>query len=229
MTTLAQLADRCQDRLSDAGAAFWTQAIIEQWCKEAVRVYSQFFPRIKTQEITCGAHDHEYDLSTDFLAVVSVEYPTGQDPKEYLFRRSYVHPDFWITDGYYDILERDDASDASEIWISDDSNSGQKILVQYQAVHDFSLSSSGTLTVPGLHEPLLEQYVYWLAMGELAANEASAPTSNSSLLMAQLDQIVGTVWRRGETLFLRARRDKYTPPGKLTWSMDKYSDRGGIY
>ena len=96
-TTLAELADRAQITLNDAGAGTWPQATVEAWVTEAVRDYSQSFPRTIRSSITISGSSpgHEFDLSNDYISMILVEYPGDQDPPVYLQRRRRTHPRFF--------------------------------------------------------------------------------------------------------------------------------------
>jgi hypothetical protein len=186
MTTLQNLIDAVEAELGDSGNSTWAAADIEQWCRDAIADYSENFPRILTEEIMTSADDRNYDLAADFLAPVSVEYPQGETPPRYMARRPFTQPNFWIEDGYYDIMAREDDTDGNELFISTKPGAGESILLHYQALHDNGLATSGTLTVPARHHHLLRAYVRWKATEQRAAAEEADPTSSSSLLMSQL-------------------------------------------
>lgn len=228
MTTLQALADRAQNRLSDAGASAWAQATIEEWVTESVRVYSRYFPRVRSGTIAMSTGVKEYTLPDDFISILSVQYPATSEPPYYLLRRHYTDSVFWNGD-YYDIVDRADGVDASELWIGVSPSTGEFIEIQYSAHHAIPDDPTDHLTVLPHHEDLLLQYVYYLAMGELTADESTSPTSNSSLIMAQLDQISGASWRRGEAMFKSALDKTPSPSRSIRWAMDKYEERGGIY
>jgi hypothetical protein len=186
MTTLGSLIDLVEADLGDSGNAVWAAADIEQWLRDGIADYSDHFPRLRTDEITTSANDRSYDLNDDFMAPVSVEYPKGEEPALYLKRRPYTHPDFWSEDGYYDIVARRDDTDLHELYISTKPAASETISVLYQAVHDNTIATSGTVTVPGRHHYILRAYARWKAAEQRAAVEEGNPTSNSSLLMSQL-------------------------------------------
>ncbi len=186
MTTLQNLIDAVEAELGDSGNATWAAADIEQWCRDAIADYSAYFPRILTDEISTTADTRTYDLNSDFIEPMSVEYPTGEEPVCYLSRRPYTHTDFWNEDGYYDIVARQDDTDVNDLYISTKPPASETITVLYQAMHDNSLATSGTLTVPGRHHYILRAYARWKATEQRAAAEEASPTSNSSLLMSQL-------------------------------------------
>ncbi len=186
MTTLQQLVDQCEIDLKDAANATWAAADIERWLRDGIAAYSLYFPRVLSQGITTAAGDHKYDLAAGFLEALSVEYPTGEDPPEYLERRPYLHPDFWEEDGFYDVVHHDDAVTENEIWISESPSASQTITVLYKGTHDNTISLSNDLTVPLEHEHILRMYVRWQAIRQRQAVQEANPTSNSSLLMSQL-------------------------------------------
>lgn len=191
MTTWAKLIDQCEAVLNDEDNSTFSVDLLIKWLNDAIRDYSQHFPRVLSDTISLTTGTSEYDLAADFLGVLSVEYPDGQDPREYLDRRPYTHPDFWSVDGYYDIITSDDDSNDSQIVFSDDVATGQDAIVQYTAYHDLlddATEASDTITVPQQHQQLLVKYVTWQAALYLASAEQQSPTSNSSLLMAQLAQ-----------------------------------------
>lgn len=220
MTTLAALADRCQNALSDAGGATWSQAIVEEWVIEAIRDYSNHFPRTKTASISCVTNDRAYNLPADFIAALSIEYPTGEDPPTYLERRPYA-AEFWDLEGFYDIIYRDDASSQPELWISEEPTTGETIAVEYQAIHDITIASSGTITVPAQHEPLLVAYVIWKAWTEQLAEETRSPTSGSSLLLSQLNENARTAWNTYADHIEHAQRAAGRS-ALIHWKMDQH-------
>jgi hypothetical protein len=191
MTTFAELVNRCEQNLNDESNATWTAEQIVKWINDGIRDYSQHFPRIKTQTISTIAATNVYNLASDFMGILSVEYPTGEDPQEYISRLAWNHADFWTYDTWYDILPRSDDTDTSEIWISDDPAGTETIEVQYHAHHDLVTDAddtSGDLTVPPIHQDLIVKFAQWQATNHLLFAEQTTPTSNSSLLMAQLSQ-----------------------------------------
>ena len=35
------------------------------------------------------------------ISIISVEFPSGDDPPTYLYQRELTHPDFWWQDSFY--------------------------------------------------------------------------------------------------------------------------------
>jgi hypothetical protein len=184
MATLAHIADRAQNALNDAGAATWAQATVEEWVLEAIRDYSTHFHRIRTDDISTVADQHNYDLNEDFVGVLRVEYPVGEDPPQYLKRMDHRHPDFFSHGNRYDIQPATGGSRTAGgvLWISDEPDGVDTIQVLYNADHDTSLGSSDSITVPDHHEHLLILFVVWKALAELVATEAQSPDTTIDLL-----------------------------------------------
>jgi hypothetical protein len=211
-TSFSNLVTQIEVEMADTT---WDSAYVGYWVNMAIRDYSKYFPLVKIQTITTLLNDNQYDLSADFMGVVSVEYPTGEDPPQYLSRLAHTHSDFWGSDYWYDIIHHADDTDPSELLLSktvlaaDDS-----IDVTYNAHHALianPASISGNCTVPPYHQNLLSLYVFWQNALALTNTEQQTPTSNSSLLMAQLAQNA----RRAENAYhVALRQALYADQGK---------------
>ena len=190
MATVATLADRCQLALSDSGAGTWPQATVEDWVCDAVRDYSQYFPRIVVSSVALIGGTptvHYIDLPTTFIEMVSVEFPTGENPPAYLERRSIHHPDFWDRDGYYDILKTDQVVEnpagdtANRIYFSRLPLGTEGYTLRFLAVHAAS-GASDLITVHTDHQPILVLFVVWRALKERQALESANPDTTSKYL-----------------------------------------------
>ncbi|MFN2158764.1 MAG: hypothetical protein ACK2TW_02310 [Anaerolineales bacterium] len=209
-------------RLGDLTAPYkWSNEQVNQWINDAIADYSIHFPLLKTQTISCSEDDRQYDLSTDFVEVISVEYPTGEDPPVYLTRRDYKHPDFWEVEGYYDVLKHRDFENPDELIISEEPDEGESIDVIYQAHHTF-LDDDDTdeMSVPERHLDLIILYVRMAAYQELATTESCDPNTNSI--------IAGTLElnaHRAERFYRKQLSEFKTAEsesGKAKWTMDEY-------
>ena len=192
MATFDSIVTRMKVFLNDEGAATWDTEMLATFLNDGIRDYSQYFPRLITTTINVSDDDNEYDLPADFMTVHSVEYPTGQDPPIYLIYKKFTGPLWWQEEYNYDIINHYDDTDPPELWISADSPAtGETIAIIYNGHHQLITNTaaiSGTNTIPPWHQQLLTKYVYWQAALHLASSEQQSPTSNSSLLMAQLAQ-----------------------------------------
>jgi hypothetical protein len=191
-TTLAELADRAQVMLNDAGAGTWPQATVESWICEAIRDYSQTFPmNARVTVSVSGANPgHVFDLFTGIIAVTLVEYPDGESPRVYLKRRDRRNPNFYGTPGYYDIWMTEDQTSEPQLYLSVEPSDGEDIGVEVTKHHPVPASSGTDLTVPMHHECILLLYTLWAAFRERLATEEQDPDTTLAGAVTLLQQLV---------------------------------------
>jgi hypothetical protein len=188
MTTLVNMALRAQLALNDTEAGTWEQETLESWILDAVKDYSQYFPRVQTSALTVTSETgHAYDLPADFLNVILVEYPTGEDPPAYLLRRARTRPDFYDHPGYYDVEPSKAAFGYAQIYFSEEPQAGEEWQVTYHGTHDSTLDPSDVITVPQDHEYLLILFVIWQAFKERAASQVQDPDTTSDVLQKSVN------------------------------------------
>lgn len=185
-TTIANVRDLAQLALGDAAGTVWPDATVDAWVTEAIQDYSQHFKRIATQTIDCVDDQHNYDLNYDVREIISVEYPTGDDPPAYLDRRSRKDPSFWQSDAYYDFEPSYQEIQATSVyppvlWISAEPDDSEDIEITY---HGHYYHATYCL-VPDEHTSLLVLYVQWKALVERMNTQAQAPDYTLSIV-AQL-------------------------------------------
>ena len=192
MTTLADLADRCQSTLADTAAGTWSQDVVEEWVTDAIRDYSQRFPRTDTISITFSGSSpgHEHDISTDVIALVLIEYPGDQDPPVYLKRRPRTHSQFYGHQGYYDFHVTNDATEYAVLYLSEEPSDGEKVYITYLCHHDVTLLSGDDITVPVTHESIIELYVIWQAFKERLSAQIQDPDTSLAGNVTLLQQLV---------------------------------------
>ena len=214
--TFSALIDRALVLLNDENNATWDTEMVATFLNEAIRDYSQHFPRLRTATLSLTANVQEISLPADFTAVLSVEYPAGQSPPQYLGRLPYTHPDFRQGTRWYDVLPAHDAGRAGELWLSATPQVGETAVIRYFATHEWMAdpaSPSGSNSVPEMHQHLLLKCVLHQAALHLLYAEQQQPTSSSSLLMAQLSQNA----RRAESSYGTALRQAiYAAEGAST-------------
>lgn len=223
MTTLSELRTQARNLIGDTGSAVFTDSQIDQFINEAIKDISIHFPIRKTYAISTSANDRQYDLEADFISVVSVEYPSGEDPPRYLKRRSFTHLSFWQEDGYYDIIQRhsEDATNQPEIWISQKPGASETITVEYMGEHTLLSNPTDVTDVMSRHEPLIPLFARWRAWSELATSEGMNP---DPIKLLSATQEVNA--RRAEQMYRNALREAeeaesataVVPP----WRMDKH-------
>lgn len=182
MTTLAQLADLAQTQLSDSGAGTWAQADVEAFAVDVIREYSTHFHRTRTHNINAASGTNTYDLPDDFIAMLSVEYPEGEDPPVYLARFDHVRAEFWESDDYYDVTPTDEAPNQGTLWIGVEPVGTERIGLTYLAPHDTSLASGDTITVPDHHIPVLIKGIIARAFLERLSLEEQSPDTTLYLI-----------------------------------------------
>ncbi len=190
-TTWQQLVDRTQIQIGDSGAAVWTEAVVIDWLKDAIRDYSLHFPRRVAYLFTANTStEYSDDLDPGTREIITVEHPTGESPPRYLKQLAHTHPDFYNGD-YYDYTHLGTEADPLAsvwLWLSNPQD-GEDVEVWALADQATSYTVLGdNIGIPEKHQPILMQFVYWKATLELLAQEQQAPTSNSSLLMSQINQ-----------------------------------------
>ena len=74
--TLAALRARC--RLLLASTADWPDASLDAWIGDAIRFYSNEFPRLIRHPLTLVTGTQSYALPAGCVGVVLVEYPAGE-------------------------------------------------------------------------------------------------------------------------------------------------------
>jgi hypothetical protein len=221
MTTRQELNLLIRRRLNDQVAPqMFTDEQINQWINDAIEEYSRYFPRTKTTTQLTTANDRQYDLPADYRGIVSVEYPTGDDPPTYLERRDYRHPDFWIDDGFYDVVHRSDAGNLDELWISQKPATGQTITIEYLGDHDLVDDDTDTISIKDLHLEVIVLHSRWSALQALASGEAANPDPNNVMLdryEANVSRAERAYYRKIEEL-----RKVEAESGMNAWPMDKW-------
>jgi hypothetical protein len=177
--TLATLRQECRDLIGDTSTTspIFTTQQIDSWINAAIRDLNNHFPRTVTDTLTTTAGVHAYDLPLTFIAMVKIEYPTGEDPPAYLKYRSSKLPTFWNYEGYYDILRPQDAdsSNPPQLIISESPATGETITYTATVEHNQLTLSSDETTVPDRLTHLIALFVRYKAWQELSTSEGMDP------------------------------------------------------
>ena len=80
--TLAALRARC--RLVLPSTADWPDDSLDAWIGDAIRFYSNEFPRLIRHPLTLVTGTQSYAVPTGCVGVVLVEYPAGEHPPRLL-------------------------------------------------------------------------------------------------------------------------------------------------
>jgi hypothetical protein len=100
-TTLATL--RAALRLTLTNATSWPDATLDKWIQDAIRFYSLEFPRTwrYTLSLTTGTQAYALPGGHGFMHVISVEYPSGSSPQEFLQQVEERSDEFASGGDYY--------------------------------------------------------------------------------------------------------------------------------
>ena len=221
--TLSALEDTCRYLLGDTGASPVIDDItLDSWINMAIRDLSVYFPRTVEYTLSTTANTRAYDLETVHKAVISVEYPTGEDPPVYLKQRSYTHPDFWIEDGYYDFIKPADADSLNppQLYISEKPPAGETITLRLHVDHDELSSGSDACTLLPRHLPLIPLFVRWKACQRFSTQEGMDPGPLTTLAFTQ--EINAIRAERAYRAALEGALQAESDSGLGVWRSDKF-------
>jgi hypothetical protein len=219
MATLTDLRTLCRRRLGDLTSLYkFSDDQINQWINDAIAEYSIHFLLRRSTTITCADNDRQYNIAvTGIQSIISVEYPAGEDPPEYLDKKNYTDPGFWETDGYYDWIREGD--DTSKIIISEKPPADETITIWYNGKHDYlTVTSEDETTVPERHFELLVLFVMWNAWQSLAAEEGASPDPTN--LFSSTFQVNAYRAGRAYRTMLKSTIAAESESVKIPWAMD---------
>ena len=155
MATWAEMLSDLRTDLKDTGGTpKWTDAQLYLWAKDAIRDYSQHFPRmvVRTELTVSGS---AYPLPSDFVSVVEVECPSDRYLEARLarpgvrYRTVSGQPTRYYLEG-------------SELYLNSTPLDGDEVLLTYYALHsvpDDVDHSEMVMTIPAADEELIRLYV----------------------------------------------------------------------
>lgn len=222
MTTLAQLTTQCRNLIGDWPSTYYTNDILYDYINRAIEELSKYFPLVKEYSLVTTLDTRIYDLESDFMGAISVEYPTGEDPPVYLLRRSYTDPDFWSENGYYDIVLSHDATTGNppQIFISEKPPADETITVKYHSPHTALVESSDVCTIPAHLIHLVALFVRWKCWQQISTTEGMDP--DQTKLLAATQEVNSTRAERIYRTALREARAAFVESAQVHWKMDKH-------
>lgn len=182
MATLEDLTEELAALLSDPLNAVWAPEDLEQYLRAAVREWSNHFPARRTLSIDCTDATHNYELPADFIAMISVEYPDGESPPEFLTQKSRLQSDWWESDLYYDVEQPNDPTETASLYISPSPAATEDIVIIYSAQLDSALVAADTVPIHDRYHSTLLMYGVWLAWLERVSAEEQNPDRSTSML-----------------------------------------------
>lgn len=211
-----------RNRLGDLNisAYEWSDDQLNDFINWAILEYSQHFPLWGQVMIESDDGSHEFDLPMGCRSVLRVEYPASQSPPEFLERRDRSHPDFYLADGYYDLVWKGDETTTSLLIISNEGSAGTYISIEYTYGHPALANDTTDVTVDQRHLELIILYVRVCVMQEAASREAANPDPKTLILnTAELNVT------RAERIY-KARLESFKASamesGRAVWRMDKW-------
>ena len=197
----------------------WSDATLQSWVKDAVRDYSNHFPRLEELAGDATTGTYEYAFSDLCLGVIEVEYPTGETPPEFPPQRNHLMDSFFDGGNYYDAVMYP-GQDDSELWLSDP-ETGSSYNVKYFTDYAWTASGSDYVAeVPDQHRAILVQYVVWVCWREMATIE-----KEKSEIESRYNVFAERVLRERQYYDDIIQAFKAARPHEsriVTWVMDKY-------
>jgi hypothetical protein len=225
--TLAMLEGEVMGLVGDETNATFTLLQIDDWINQAIRDLSIHFPRISDYTMNTTLGTHVYDMETYIKGVISVEYPTGQNPPRFLSRKIYTDPKFWLSEGYYDFI-KPNTSDSllpPQLYVSDYTPVGTNLIsVKCTIDHAPLVDSGDECTVLERHYHLIGLFVRWKALSERSSHESMdpSPLAMRASLMENATMKAEAAYIAALNRALAAENDS----GQASWKMDRFD---GLY
>ena len=199
--TLAQL--RAVIRLTLANTDRWPDAGLDEWIRQAIRLYGAHFPLRSQVTIDLTPGVQQYELPVDGLvAVLSVEQPAGVAVPVKVVPPAYGDPA-----GY------------AQLVLTAPVTVPAQAVVTVAAAHPLPAADGDALTVPPQHIEALTAYVEFAAHYELECAEAPV-LDGSTIVLSQLGDEARRAWTRYKEVMDRlawaGQPDPYAEP-YVTW------------
>ena len=204
----------------DISAYEWSDAQLNDFIDRAFLEYSQHFPLWGQATIASDDGSHEFDLPMGCRSVLRVEYPASQVPPVFLERRERSHPDFYLEDGYYDLVWKGDETTTSLLIVSNEGAAGTYISVEYTYDHPALANDTTDVTVDQRHMELVVLFVRLCVLQERASEEAANPDP-TTLILSTIEMNV----ERAERIYqarLKAFKESAMESRRTVWRMDKW-------
>jgi hypothetical protein len=205
MTNLTLADVRAIVRGTQSDATAWPDAMIDGYIAQAIRFYSAHFPRRWRHELTLATGTQSYDLPNGHAlqAVLSVEYPAGQEPPRYLTPVAEWSAAFqagaavYAVRGIGDDVTPEADSAAGRIVFAEPVSDGESAVIEYLAGHVAPAAGDDTaiVTVPAAHLEAITAYVEFATHLELETDEALT-VANTSVVLSQLGEQARRAWNR---------------------------------
>ena len=195
--SFTELVDHIEYQLGFIGPASgypemaWDRSLnLVPWANQAL----QSFPLLKPRQegYTLIETTHTIDMPTDFVDIMSVEYPAHQEPPVYLFRLNYLEKGFYTNkQTFYDVDRNYITGIGNVLIISTLLQPDDHLHVNYLKYHDHELLDNlrDAITVPDQYEDILITYVVAKAYRSLMTVYVADPTSHENLITEMVELI----------------------------------------
>lgn len=198
--TLGELRALC--RLSLADATDWPNATVDAWIIAGIRLYSAHFPRHvrAALELIVPAVGYVLPGGYEHVALLSVEYPAGEDPPRFCRLVAEGSAEFASGGDFYALRGASatlSTAHVGQLVLAKAPELGDTCYLEYLTGH--TLPTAGTdaavITVPAQHMEAILSFVEFCALHELEADEASALDA-TTIALSQLGQEARRAWLR---------------------------------
>jgi hypothetical protein len=183
--------DHCLAALSDPTGVVWDRDdAITPWGIEALQAFPILRPMFYDK--SSGLSNLWYfRLPDDFREIISVEYPVGFHPVNYLVRKNRLDPTFYYDDSNFDIDYDYTTGDLYFIYFSGQIPAGAHVYVQYLANHDTAMTDEEDvyLTIRDEYETILITFVMCRAYRERLSYHLQNPTIQATIISQLTDMV----------------------------------------
>ena len=213
--TLAALRARC--RLVLPSTEDWPNDSLDAWIGDAIRFYSNEFPRLIRHTLTLATGTQVYALPADCLVAVQVEYPAGEHPPRLVARATEDSAAFQAGGRVYAVrgVAAEDTH-GSELIFAETVATGETAIVSYSGAHWVPTAAEESTSVPEVHTEALIAFVDFRAHAQLESDEA-VNMGNVSIILSQLGQEARLAWRRYKEVVERLQAMTPAVSGRAVW------------
>jgi hypothetical protein len=148
------------------------------WAKMIMLSFPVLRPKLAMYKIGIPDSYHILELPEDYREIMSIEFPTRQDPPEYLIRKNHLNQGFFGTDLYYDVDFNYEAGTGYNLIVSRTLEGDDTFYVNYLTNHDVDLEDNETdlITIPDQYEDVIIMGITTLAYREFLSWVSFEPT-----------------------------------------------------
>lgn len=196
---------RAQCRLRLASTSDWSNAKLDGYLADALRFHSSQFPRRWRHSLALTTGTQAYDLPGEhgLQDILSVEYPTGEDPQVFLDEVDEWESAFqdeeevYARRGILDSTAIESDAAASQIVFAETVATGETAIIEYTGTHAIPTAGDedAIITVPTAHWEALTAFIDFVCHWELETDKAVTVTT-VSIVLGQLGQGARYAWTR---------------------------------